>query len=96
MSYREENGQVILTMSREHYANLMITFGLAMAAHDNGGILFGVAAIALIAWLQAQLLIAMYRRGYQRGRKDASDWWTQVAKDVEQMGQQIKDEERWP
>ena len=36
MSYSEENGQVILTMSREDHANLMVTFGLAMAAHDSG------------------------------------------------------------
>ncbi len=29
MSYREENGQVILTMSREDWQNLLITLGYA-------------------------------------------------------------------
>jgi hypothetical protein len=57
-------------------------------------IIFAPVAIAFVAWLQKELLVSIYRRGYERGRKDASDWWTQVAKDVEQMGQQIKDEER--
>jgi hypothetical protein len=32
MSYREENGQVILTMSREDYERVLMVFGAATAA----------------------------------------------------------------
>jgi hypothetical protein len=34
MSYREENGQVVLTMSREDWQNLLMTLGIAAGALD--------------------------------------------------------------
>ncbi len=34
MSYREENGQVVLTMSHQKYAQLMMVLGVAAAAID--------------------------------------------------------------
>lgn len=37
MSYREENDQVILTMSREDFDNLLIMLGAGTAAMQNGG-----------------------------------------------------------
>lgn len=44
--------------------------------------------IFLIVWKQG------YDRGYEQGRKDAADWWTQAAKDVEEMKQEIRTEEQ--
>ena len=57
------------------------------------GILFGVAAVALVAWLQSQLLSTMYRRGYERGRKEATDYWLGVGRDVEEMQKELRYEE---
>ena len=37
MSYREENGQVILTMSREDYDKLLLLLGAGTAGMMNGG-----------------------------------------------------------
>ena len=39
--------------------------------------------IFLIVWKQG------YDRGRDQGRRDAADWWTQAAKDVEEMKQEI-------
>ena len=44
--------------------------------------------IFLIVWKQG------YDRGYDQGRRDAADWWTQAAKDVEEMKQEIGREEQ--
>lgn len=64
------------------------------------GIFFGVIAVGLVAWLQAQLLIRAYKEGYLRGRKESaewcSNWWSKVEKQVEETRQEIKDQERWP
>lgn len=37
MSYREENGQVVLTMSREDYQILLISLGYYTAGIDSRG-----------------------------------------------------------
>lgn len=37
MSYREENGQVVLTMSREDYTTLLLELGGAMFLHMRDG-----------------------------------------------------------
>lgn len=34
MSYREENDQVVLTMSREDWQNLLLTLGYAMGSME--------------------------------------------------------------
>lgn len=44
--------------------------------------------IFLIVWKQG------YDHGYERSKKDAADWWTQAAKDVEEMKQEIRTEEQ--
>jgi hypothetical protein len=59
-------------------------------------VLFGIGIVAGLARLTVDLLSRVYKEGYERGRKEASDWWTQVAKDVDQMQQPSQDEERWP
>jgi hypothetical protein len=45
MSYREENGQVVLTMSREDYERLLIIFGMASARVQIRPGLFGLDTI---------------------------------------------------
>jgi len=62
------------------------------------GIAFGIAAVAIVAWLQAQLLTTIYRRGYVRGMEDAgkrfADWESRAEQQVEQVRQEMKDERR--
>lgn len=52
--------------------------------------------MAGLARLTVDLLSRVYKEGYERGRKEASDWWLQVGEQVEQMQEKVKDEERWP
>lgn len=37
MSYREQDGQVVLTMSREDWQHVLLTFGYAAGAMGNVG-----------------------------------------------------------
>jgi hypothetical protein len=37
VSYREENGQVILTMSRDDWQHVLLTFGYAAGAMSTNG-----------------------------------------------------------
>ena len=59
-------------------------------------VLFGIGIVAGLARLTVDLLSRVYKEGYERGRKEASDWWLQVGEQVEQMQEKVKDEERWP
>ena len=63
-------------------------------------IFLGIAAVlnlascafcSLMAWKYHQ---RVYAEGYEQGRKDAADWWTRAASDVEEMQKVIREEER--
>ena len=58
------------------------------------GILVATAALGIGAWLLVRAFRKEYGEGYNRGQKDAYDWWTKVAMDVDRFQQPIKDEER--
>jgi hypothetical protein len=45
MSYREENGQVVLTMSRPDYEHVLMIFGMATGIALTQETIFGVEAI---------------------------------------------------
>jgi len=57
-----------------------------------GGI-FGLLAVGLAVWLLRDLLTAVYKEGYERGRKEATDYWLGVGKDVEEMQKELRYEE---
>jgi hypothetical protein len=58
------------------------------------GIVLGAAAILVAIWLLSDFIAFTYKLGYDQGRKEAVDWWTQAAKDVEEMKQEIGREEQ--
>jgi hypothetical protein len=57
------------------------------------GIFLGLCAAVIGAALLSDFIVFAYKRGYDQGTKDAADWWTQAAKDVEEMKQEIGREE---
>ena len=61
-------------------------------------IIFGTGVVALIAWVLAQLLTEVFRRGYRQGLEDAgkrfADWESRAEQQVEQVRQEMKDERR--
>ena len=64
-----------------------------MTAQFWTGVILGVAAIVVGAALLSDFIVFAYKRGYDQGTKDAADWWTQAAKDVEEVKQEIGREE---
>jgi hypothetical protein len=65
-----------------------------MTVHLLIGILFGVAGVLLAIWALSDFLVFTFWLGYEQGKKDAAGWWTQAAKDVEEMKQEIGTEEK--
>ena len=57
------------------------------------GIVLGLAAAGIVFWLLSDFILYVYNAGYERGREDAAKWWTQAAKDVEEMRHKIRTEE---
>ncbi len=56
----------------------------------------GIAAGIVVVMLLRDIFLTVwkqgYDRGYDQGRRDAADWWTQAAKDVEEIKQEIRTE----
>lgn len=67
--------------------------GAGMTPNFLIGILCGAAAVVIAILLLRDLLIWVFRQGYERGRKEAADYWLGVGKDVEEMQKEIRYEE---
>lgn len=67
--------------------------GVGMTLKFLLGAFCGAVAILAAAALLRELLLKIYRAGYERGWKDAADWWTQAATDVKEMQKEIRYEE---
>ena len=56
-------------------------------------ILVSVGSGLLLVYLVHDLMIFVYKAGYDRGRKDAEEAWTKLGREVDQARQQIWREE---
>ena len=61
-------------------------------------IIFGIVVVALVAWVETELLSTVYRAGYVRGMEDAGKMPGRCLEDAGIRyadGQEIRDEGRW-
>lgn len=49
MSYREEDGQIVLTMSVDDFERLLIVLGIALSASMNGRGMIGMREILVLS-----------------------------------------------
>lgn len=52
--------------------------------------------VASIARLTVDLLSKVYKQGYEKGWNEAGEWWCRAGQHIEEMGKEVRDEERWP
>ena len=67
-----------------------------MSQNFEIGIFCGLVAAVIGCWLLSDFIVYVYHEGYKAGRRDAADWWTQTAKDLDQMQVRERNEQRWP
>lgn len=61
---------------------------------ELGGICAWIAAVALLLGYSVWSHMAAYKRGYEKGRKDADDWWLREEEEVDRERVKIWREEK--